>query len=76
MSLGLLFVDVVFPHLQNIRAHEPLFRESNAAPLFQSKEQSSQVFTAGLGAFPPGQGIDSAKSTHSTLAPSEAVFVQ
>ena len=47
MSLGLLFVDVVFPHLQNIRAHEPLFCESNAAALFQSKEQSTQVFTAG-----------------------------
>ena len=36
-----------FLRLQNNRAHEPLFCESNATALFQSKEQSRQIFTAG-----------------------------
>ena len=46
MSLGLLFVDVVYSTPAE-HPHEPLFCESNATELFQSKEQSSQIVTAG-----------------------------
>ena len=43
MSLSLIFVDVVY----STPAEHPCMRESNATEFFQSKEQSSQMFTAG-----------------------------
>ena len=46
MPLGLLFVDVVYSTPAE-HPHKPLFRESNATQLFQSKEQSSRMFTTG-----------------------------
>ena len=47
MPLGLLFVDVVRYSTPAEHPHKPLFRKSNATKLFQSKEQSSQMFTTG-----------------------------
>ena len=46
MPLGLLFVDVVYSTPEE-HPHKPLFSESNVTKLFQSKEQSSQLFTTG-----------------------------
>ena len=46
MPLGLLSLDVVYSTPAE-HPHKPLFRESNATELFQSKEQSSRMFTTG-----------------------------
>ena len=48
MPLGLLFVDVVYSTPAE-HPHKPLFRElqAKATKLFQSKEQSSRMFTTG-----------------------------
>ena len=75
MSSGLLFKDVVYSPPAEL-PHKPLFCESNATELFQSKAKSkaAKCLQLALDAFPPVQGIDSAKSTHWTLAPSSAVL--